>query len=107
MRATYELELLALLSTSGLFAFLTAMARVEVLKIVYRFATLMTLIAFVGIAIAAANAYGLSTAVLTAILLLFLIVFIFEVLLLIIELFSPLLAQKITRRFKLLDGLND
>ncbi|MEM3846305.1 MAG: hypothetical protein QXU98_11480 [Candidatus Parvarchaeota archaeon] len=107
MRATYELELLALLSTSGLFAFLTAMARVEVLKIVYRFATLMTLIAFIGIAIVAASSYGLSTAVLTAILLLFLIVFIIEVLLLIIELFFPLFAQKAAQRFKLLDGLND
>ncbi|MEM0106872.1 MAG: hypothetical protein QXS03_01425 [Candidatus Micrarchaeaceae archaeon] len=103
----YELELLALLGTSGFFAFISATARVEVLKLVYRFATLLTLIAFVGTAITAAFSYGLSTAVLTAVLALLLVVLVLEVLLVIIELFFPILMQKATKRFKLLGGLDD
>ena len=100
----YEIELLALTATATIFALMTFAAKNFISQLVYRFATLFTIIALVSVAISAAGTYNFSTGVFSAILFLCVVVIIFEVLLIVVYIFLPSAFAATNKKFRFFNG---
>ncbi len=86
MRTLYSLEIFALVALSFFFIALRRLAINRMMEILYTFFALFSLTGLVFVGIAALQAYGLPTGILSAVALLTIIAIIFEAVLVVIEL---------------------
>ena len=103
----YDIELIALMCSAIISAMITVTAKNLAVEIIYKFASLFSLIAVVGVAITSAHSYGLPTNVLTAVLALLIAIVIIEIILLIITIFFPTMLLAAGQKFKIFGGVND
>lgn len=100
----YELEIFALIAVSAVFAYMSRSAINEIMRIIYTFGTLFSIVALIYVAIAAAYQYSLPTGVLAASVWIVLVAVIFEVLLTVIDVFMPALLLPVRNRLGSLTG---
>lgn len=94
----YELEVVTLIGVSAMFTFMAKQAMNEILRILYTFIALFSMIALVGTAAGMATAYGLPVQVLDAVFWGLFVVVIFEFVLDVIGLLKPALLAPLRAR---------
>jgi len=96
----YLIELAGLIATTVVFTYMARGAINEAQRIIFTFGALFSMLAFIGMAIAATNALGMANGVLTAIFLLVIIIVIFEVCIDIVELVKPVALMPFRKKWK-------
>jgi hypothetical protein len=96
----YLIELAGLIATTVVFTYMARGAINEAQRIIFTFGALFSMLAFVGMGIAATNALGMANGVLDAVFLLVIIIVIFEVCIDIIELVKPVALLPIRKKWK-------
>lgn len=92
------------MAIAGIFAYMVRSAVNEIMRIIYTYAVLFSMFALLYSAIAAANAYALPNGVLSASVWVVLAAIIFETLLIVVDIFFPMLLLPVRGRLSKLSG---
>ena len=100
----YEIEIYALIAITGIFAVMARQAMNEIMRMLFNYASLFSMLALVFISASVANMYNIPSAVLVAAALLVLVVVFISVLLDVINILKPALLEPLQSRLRKVGG---
>jgi hypothetical protein len=96
----YLIELASLIATAVVFAYMSRMAINEIMRMLFTYGSLFSMLAFVGMAIEATNALAIPNGVLIAVFILVVTVVIFEFCVDVIEVLAPQRLVPVRNKWK-------